>query len=103
MFSQLMEEQRERSRETQRIAFKDFIKDYGIGEDEIAKNEGIISKFEGYDKDEIESTIYGFGPTSVLIRETTFYQKQVDKLQILEQLKVRDSSSPFKIRSVMAQ
>ena len=73
VFSQLMEEQRERSRETQRIVFKEFIKDYGIGENELVKDEGIISKFVGYEDDEKESTIYGLGPQSVLIHETPFY------------------------------
>jgi alanyl-tRNA synthetase len=70
MFTELMEEQKERSRRTNIVS---FLKEYGVKEDDIAKDEGIESVFVGYDFEEYESTIYGFGPNVVLIHETPFY------------------------------
>jgi alanyl-tRNA synthetase len=70
-FTELMEEQRKRGRASGLVS---FLKEFGVPESEIEKDEGIIgSEFVGYDSYETTTTIYGFGQEEVLIRKTPFY------------------------------
>jgi alanyl-tRNA synthetase len=72
-FEEFMSRQKRRSREAREAGIVEFLKSYGVKDEEINKSEGIEAKFVGYEKDEEESTIYGGGPNTLLIHATPFY------------------------------
>ncbi|MBX2992291.1 MAG: alanine--tRNA ligase, partial [Bacteroidetes bacterium] len=69
-FTELMEEQRKRSRIATRAAIQ---REYGIDPDQKGRIESIETRFVGYQFDEHEAMISGFGENIVVLTESPFY------------------------------